>query len=388
VQLSYHLLRNTTSPDEVLSGVKSFVANVSAFEILKLDTKENLRSYIAEYSAKKRNWVHEAIEDTIVRIPQRFITRNSGFVIGGSEIEIDDGKRSLVLRDASILNGAQSQGEIKRWVERTYGADFVPNGEEAPFFVRTEIIIDPDEDEVVETAIARNTATPVKSISQAGARGHLEELEASIRRRRPDISIRKSETDVDVYDTRKILQYARLLMPLSVSQNESESEKLRPYKNPEQCLTDFSTWFVARNTEPVARAKYEFTVKIAPLAVEEYEYWERHESWNGHHLWEDTKKGGRACRRDKKDKIVWVSPGLVFPIVGAMSEFVEEKSPGEWVISKPKVFKPAEMIEAAVKQFRGLGSDPMQMGRSAGAYDAMRIYPETVVRVMRDLKDG
>src|SRR5436305_14948497 len=117
--------------------------------------------------------------------------------------------------------------------------------EEPPFFVRAEIIVDPDPDQVVETAIARNTATPVKSISQAGARGHLDDLQASIKARRPDIKIRMKETDedVDFYDTRKILQYARLLMPVAISRNDSAAEKLRPYKNPEQCLTEFCKWF-------------------------------------------------------------------------------------------------------------------------------------------------
>src|SRR5687768_15193066 len=89
VQLSYQLLRNTTSPDEAETEVKSFVANLSAFEILKLGTKENLRSYIAEYNPKKRNRVHDAIRNTIQTEPQRFITRNSGFVIGAAEIEVD-----------------------------------------------------------------------------------------------------------------------------------------------------------------------------------------------------------------------------------------------------------------------------------------------------------
>ncbi len=386
VQLTYQLLRNTTSPDEASTGVKSFVANLSAFEILKLDTKENLRSYLAEYNPKKRNRVHDAIRTTILTEPQRFITRNSGFAIGASAIEVDDNKKTVLLTDPSILNGAQSQGEVRRWIQETYGED-LSNGTEPPFFVRAEIIVDPDPDEVVETAIARNTATPVKSISQAGARGHLEELERSINERRPDIKIRKSETDENVYDTRKILQYARLLMPLGVSKNDSAAEKLRAYKNPEQCLTDFSEWYENKDADPVARAKYEFTVEIAPYAIEEYDFWERHEGWNGHHVWEETKKGGRACRREKKTgKIIWVSPGLVFPILGAMAEFVQETSPGHWMISKPPLFKPAEMIARAVAQFRGIDSDPMQMGRSAGAYDALRIYPATLVEVMRDMK--
>src|SRR5262245_52297134 len=95
VTLNYQLLRNTTSPDEVITGVKSFVANLSAFEILKLDTRENLRSYLAEFNPRKRNRVHDAILNTIQTEPQRFITRNSGFVIACAGIEIDDSKRTL-----------------------------------------------------------------------------------------------------------------------------------------------------------------------------------------------------------------------------------------------------------------------------------------------------
>jgi hypothetical protein len=386
VQINYQLLRNTTSPDETQTGVKSFVANLPAFEILKLDTRENLRAYLAEYNPKKRNRVHDAIRTTIQSEPQRFITRNSGFVIGALDIHVDDNKKCITLKEPSILNGAQSQGEIRRWMDENYGEDWPKDNDNPPFFVRAEIIVDPDPSEVVETAIARNTATPVKSISQAGARGHLDELEESIKKIRPEIRIRKKETDEDVYDTRKILQYTRLLMPYTVSKNDSAAEKLRAYKNPEQCLTDFSSWFESKNTDPEAREKYEFTIAMAPYAITEYEYWERHEAWNGNYVWEETKKGGRACRRDKDKKIVWVSPGLVFPLLGAMAEFVERSENGNWKINKPDIFKPGEMISKAVAQFRAIDSDPMQMGRSAGAYDALRIYPSTLVEVMRDVK--
>jgi hypothetical protein len=398
VQLSYQQIRTTTSPDEAATGVKSFVINLPVFEILKLDTKENLRSYIAEYNPRKRNRVHEAIETTIRHEPQRFITRNSGFVIAASDIDVDDNKKTARLTDASILNGAQSQGEIKRWIVDEYGEDADFSKEEPPFFVRAEIIVDTDPDEVVETAIARNTATPVKSISQAGARGHLDDLEASLKSRRPDIKIRKSETDTEGYDPRKILQYARLLMPLSVSGNDTPAEKLRPYKNPEQCLTEFSDWFErgkkkkdeGKDFDADALRKYQFTVNIAPYALEENEYWEKHDAWNGQRVWEETKKGGRACRRDKNKRIIWVSPGIIFPIIGAMSQFVQEESPCEWRVVKPRIFKPGEMIASAIAQFRSdtVNSDPMLMGRSSGVYDALRIYPRTLVEVMSDMKAG
>jgi len=385
VILSYQLLRNTTSPDEVKTGVKSFVLNLPAFEILSVDTTGNLRTYLAEYNPRKRNRVHEAIESTIERMPERFITRNSGFVIAASDVEIDDNKKTIRLYDASVLNGSQSQGEIQRWVRETYGDD-LPELEDPPFYVRAEVIVDPDPKQVVETAIARNTSTPVKSISQAFARGHLNDLKKSLNAVYPDMRIRERETDEDVYDTRKILQYTRLLMPVNVSENETASEKLRPYKNPEQCLSDFSEWFENKDKDESARRKYDFTVQMAPFAIAEYDYWERHSGWEGQRIWEETKKGGRACRRDKNGKIIWISPGLVFPILGAMSEFVNEISPNCWKLTKPDIFKPREMIARAVAQFRNVDSDPMQMGRDGGVYDALRIYPGTLMEVMRDLK--
>lgn len=117
ISLSYNLVRNVTSPDEKASGVETYVCNLQAAEILKLGTKGNLRTYIAEYNARKRNRVHEAIRETIETTPQRFIVRNSGFVITASAIKVDDDRRVLTLIDANIINGAQSQGEIKRYIE-------------------------------------------------------------------------------------------------------------------------------------------------------------------------------------------------------------------------------------------------------------------------------
>jgi hypothetical protein len=153
----------------------------------------------------------------------------------------------------------------------------------------------------------------------------------------------------------------------------------------EQCLTDFSSWFERKASDQDAKQKYEFTVAIAPYALSEYEYWEHHPAWNGQRVWEENKKG-RACRRDKSGKVVWVSPGLVFPILSAMSAFVIETTSGHWDITKPSLFRPDEMIARAVKQFRGVDSDPMVMGRSAGVYDALRDYPSTIVEVLKDVQ--
>lgn len=46
----------------------------------------------------------------------------------------------------------------------------------------------------------------------------------------------------------------------------------------------------------------------------------------------------------------------------------------------------AELIQRTVNQFRAHNSDPMAMGRSAAAYDALRTYTETIVSVLNDAK--
>src|SRR5207247_137415 len=111
---------------------------------------------------RKRNRVHEAIRSTIDLEPKRFITRNSGFAITATDIQVDDTKKTITLTAPSILSGAQSQGEIRRWMAEQDG-DVDDVSDEVAFHVRAEIIVDPDVLQVVETAIARNTATPVQT---------------------------------------------------------------------------------------------------------------------------------------------------------------------------------------------------------------------------------
>ncbi len=47
---------------------------------------------------------------------------------------------------------------------------------------------------------------------------------------------------------------------------------------------------------------------------------------------------------------------------------------------------PARWSPVQLCNFGGADSNPMQMGRSAGAYDVLRIYPSTLVEVMSDIK--
>jgi len=382
VRLSFQAIRNLTAPEEKKSGVQTYFANIPIRELDKLPTGHNLRNYIAEHNPRKRNQVHRAIRKTLDDESDRFINRNSGVTICCSGLEVDEKSQTVTLRDASLINGAQTQGEV-----RGYLGELDEQGDgsrdEPDFHVRAEINVDPEEASIIETAIARNSATAVKSISQAGARGILEELGKNfLAKTGKVITISETDDNPEAVDTKHLLQLCRLVMPTSLSPSQSEAEVLKPYKNKEKCLQEFAEWHRDRASSEDARKRYDFTVQIAPLVWEEFERLNSHEAWNGHRLHETTKRGGRAVRRDAKKRVVWVAPGVLFPMIKALSAFVESDRKGHWTINYPELFQDEELISRAVKQFRGHEKDPYVMGRSVGAYEALATYTETIIQVL------
>lgn len=379
--IKYDVIRNLTSPAEKTNGVQTWFANVSARELLEIGTKDNLRSYIAEHSPSQRNSVHRQIAKTISSLPERFINRNSGITITCTDCVVDDTHKTVTLAGASIINGAQTQGELKRHFQALESDDDID------FLVRTELIMDPSPESIVEIAIARNTATSVKSVSQAGARGYLTALKQSIERELPGETLQMSETDTDGLDTQSVLQYARLLMPAELMGDKTPPRNFA-YKQGGKCLSDFSNWARDRDIDAVSAKLHKFTVEIAPIAMKEYRRWEAHDGWNGHRLHErgksnDKPLGGRPVRRDKKmGKVVWVAPGILFPLMSALSAFVTIKA-GSWTLCLPgEPFREEELIRRAVQQFRALNREVTVMGRNEAAYDALSIYTDTIATVL------
>ena len=140
VRLSYLKIRDVTTKDEEANGASTYIAVLPAAEILKIGTDGNLRSYIPAHEGKKRNLVHKAIAGTIRDNSDRFSQLNSGFLIGASKIAVDDNKKIVTLKHASVNNGAQSQGEIKRYMEECAESGETP----VDFAVRCELSIEPE----------------------------------------------------------------------------------------------------------------------------------------------------------------------------------------------------------------------------------------------------
>jgi len=371
VRLYYRKLRDISTETETKNGAATYIAVVPAAEILKVDTEDNLRSYIPGLSGRKRSFVHKAIEKTIVRFPDRFSQYNSGFLIGASKIKVDDQKKEIVIWDASVNNGAQSQGEIRRYLSACEKDKKEPND----FDIRVEISVDPDSDVRTEIAIARNTMTNIENISQAGKRGYFDDLDDAFKRIHPGLKLARSETDGEEFiDTRLLLQILWALMPseLMPAERTSTESRMRAYKNAALCLSDFEKVYRSREDDAGASARYTYFCDMAGQGWTIYQKWRTHPGWEGKYLRSDAKQVRRI------DGNLIVEDGITFPILAALSNFIKKNAKGRWHFVAPRVFDEEYLIDIARRQLgsKEIGGRPMLMGRSGQAYEALMMLTE------------
>jgi len=377
VRLSYLKIRDVSTKDEEDNGASTYMAVLPAAEILKIGTDGNLRSYIPAHAGKKRNLVHKAIAKTIKERPDRFSQLNSGFLIGASKITVDDSKRTVTLRHASVNNGAQSQGEIQRYIDECLKLGIQPTD----FAVRCELSVEPDDATRTDIAVARNTATRIEGISIAGKHGYFDELNDSFRNELPDLELARSETNVEDHfvDTRQLLQVLWAMMPqeLEPEGRKSIEARMRAYKNAAFCLQDFVE-IVDHKSEADNAARYAYFIDMAGAAWKEYRRWRSHPLWNDKRLFERL---GQAVR-DDDGQIKEISDGIVFPILSALSRFMQRNSlRRKWRLVYPAGWEDEDLLLAARRQLKECDGRPMLMGRSGSAYEALMTVTEMAVRL-------
>lgn len=381
VRVQYTLIRNVTSPEEQTNGSRCFVAVCPLSEVLKFDTVRNLRDYIPAHDPKKRNSVHKDIEATLKGSPDRFIQYNGGLTISCSDIEVKDNEKVAFVTSGSILNGAQTQGEIRRYLDGLQSDAMEDEKVEvSDINVRVEFVVEPDDAQVTEIAIARNTSTDIKRLTMAGARKYFDELDDSFRKINKSLKLTKNETDIgdDFVDTGKLLQVLWLLCPaelLNLGARSVGEARLKSYKNRNYCLVDFENDFLKKDDDPKAAQRYRCFVDLAGIAWKEYLKWQRHPAWAGKRL-----KGTKQIKRSKNGYVV--ADGITFPILGAMSEFVKKDSRERWMIEVPSIFEDEAMIDAAREQLSANGGNPMLMARTSGVYSALALIPKGYKRML------
>lgn len=359
----YHKCRNISSPEDEAAGRRVYAGSAPSSSILPLEDDENVREYLVDAAGKQKKsptLVHQAIRRTLKDNPEQFGVLNSGTVIVARGAEVDDKRRVISLRDASIINGSQTQGELQRFF------DHQSDDEKLDPSIKFEIVVTDDDDLIAEISIARNFQNDVKAISIAGRRGQLDELEAEIAKRIPGAKLRKAETDSTApaegfLDTEKIIQSTFALMPQGTKppagMDIDLGNKVFAYSQKTRCLKLFQ-----RLADDGNSAMYEAFIGIAPLAWELYSRWKAHQGFMG--------TGIRSIEREGS-KIVDVPDGIVFPILAAHSVFVRRTKAG-WVLDKPRELSDSKLIQSAKSAYMDIaGHNPQSMGKSKACYSSL-----------------
>jgi hypothetical protein len=359
----YVTCRNISAPEDDAVGRKVYSGHAPASSVLDLEDNENVREYLVDAKGKQKRTptlVHQAIRKTLRDQPDQFSILNGGMVIVARSATVEDKERVIQLDRPSIINGSQTQGELKRFFEVN---DLEPDAFEPS--IKFEIIITDDDDLIAEISIARNFQNDVRAISIAGRRGQLDELESAIQRKYPDARLRKSETDLtadgEYLDTEKIIQVIFALLPVEMLEKldaqADPSNKVFTYSQKTRCLKLFQ-----KLVEDGPSETYECCLDLAPVAWRLYEKWKSHQGFRGTRIRSITREDG---------EIIEVPDGVIFPIIAAHSAFVK-KAGKHWTLSKPQRFDDSELIEAAKQSYMEIaGHNPQTMGKSKACYSTL-----------------
>lgn len=364
--LPFYSVRNITCPEDAANDRKTYVGYAPVRAIQDLPTDKDVRDYLLELEGRDRRrptQVHRAIEDTLKNTPDNFSVLNSGIVIVAHECTVDEKEKMLVLTNPSIINGAQTQGVIKDFFADVEGYEANPH-------VKFEVIVTKDDNLIAEISIARNFQNDVMSLSIAGRRGQLDELEKAVQAVNPESRLQKSETQKfsdDYVKTERLLQVITALIPEELWPKGKEFSKVYAYSAKAKCLREFQELYkLAKNEEAEdhkwAKNLYQFYLDIAAQA------WELHEKWKTHSSFEGT--GLRSIRRER-GTIIEVPDGIVFPILASLSAFAQKSKTG-WSIRVPAIFTDDELIRNAKTVYMDIAAhNPNVMGKSKSCYASL-----------------
>lgn len=360
---NYVTCRNISSPEDEAEGRKIYSGHAPTSSVLKLEDNENVREYLVDAKGKQKRsptLVHQAIRKTLRDTPDQFSVLNSGMVIIARGAVVDDKQRVIYLKSPSIINGSQTQGELKRYFDSCNGQpDTIPS-------IKFEIIVTDDDDLIAEISIARNFQNDVRAISIAGRRGQLDELEVAVQKDFPDIKLRKSETDLttdgEYLDTEKLIQVIFALLPEPMMKKLDQADpanKVFTYSQKTRCLKLFQ-----RLVESGPDDVYQCCLDLAPIAWDMYETWKSHQGFRGTRI--------RSIERED-GAIVEVPDGVIFPIIAAHSAFVNYgKKDKTWKIVKPDLLADSELIASAKQAYMDIaGHNPQSMGKSKACYSTL-----------------
>jgi hypothetical protein len=367
VPFTYHTIRNVTSPEDTKAGRRRFCGVAPADSFFGFDTSENVRAYLgngAEGKKRKPTKVNRAILDTLETQRDVFSLLNSGVVMVARDAQVDDGSKRVTLLNASIINGAQTQGVLTDY--------FAANLEDKEYpSVNFELIVTDDEELVGEISIARNFQNEVQGLSIYGRQGWFDELEKSMQKTDRSVVLRKSETDLgdEFTDTEKLVQVVTAMAPKDIPfpstgrGGATAQYRVYAYSQRSRSLSDFAQ--VMDKPKEWTEA-HEFVLDVAAAA------WKLYHRLKGEQFFSrlvcvkgDEVSGNKQVAPDG------VPDGIVFPMLSALSRFVQ-KDGARYKLDIPARFPWKTFYQQAYQQETNAAqNNPQTMGKSVECYIAL-----------------
>jgi hypothetical protein len=231
-------LRRIETPYERGHGYKNYVAVIDARHLPDLSKwrEINVRD------PKLRGRVPNAIRKTFDERADEFLFMNRGLVIAAEKVEYKEAaqgkKLDLVMRDPSI-HGLLDGGHTYRVVVDSASA---LTSDDAPRYVRVEIISGFDRDTISDVVEARNTSNQVRDESLANLRQEFEPLkEVLIDQPYFDLIAWSEYEELETgkpkpIDVRDIISY---LITFDIVAFSSTTQPLIAYKDKRACLRHF-----------------------------------------------------------------------------------------------------------------------------------------------------
>lgn len=367
-KLPYHSLRSVTAPEDQEQERRRYCGVAPADSFFPIDTDLNVRAFLGrdtDGTKRKATLVNKAIRQTLENNREDFAILNSGIVIVAASAEVDDSKKVVHLRGASVINGAQTKGVLE---------EFFADGDDEVPSVSFELIVTDDEDLIASISIARNYQNRVDDISIYGRHGLFDELEVVMRRHNRSLVLRKSETDFgdEFLDTEKLIQVLTVMAPESIDFPSAQRRASRvetqyrtyAYRHRSRCLKDFAD--VMEDPKTWKDAKRYF-LSVAPEAWALYERLKGEQAFSSLH-----KVKGEVVAGQKQVASDGVPDGVVFPMLSALSRFIATEN-GRSSIDVPARFPWRTLFGQAQMIFKTTADhNPQTMGKSTDCYVALQ----------------
>lgn len=323
--LSFHTLQTFQTKSDSELGRTMYIGLFDAAGVIKVPNDENVRDYLKLGKDGKEtasSGVHALIYDTLQNRPEDFHLLNGGITICAEGIIArDNDRKKLSLKNASIINGAQTRGVLKKFLSEN-------TSQLKDIIVKVEIIISQDNDFFDDISIARNQQTQVKAISISGKKGLIDDLQEATEK-----ALRINESQKDRFDTEKLVQLIFASMPKNIyKQVFTNKKKDEDLVDKSSCYSSKATMFRKFNEFASKRKDsevYKYFIDIAQDVLETYFHLLQNKPVLTKFMdYKEFRKKGYKI--NPKTKEVTILDGFLFPLIAMLSYFVDVDESGKY----------------------------------------------------------